>query len=194
MKLAITMFALAVMLPAADCSLELRGSSTQHGFVDPVCVLTPHLVAEGYFVHDRGANEGNLGFGWQLNPKPKPTWILTPMLYGVWGKEGGERGIKTGAIIGGQKGNYKLAGFVARYQRLHGVVKNYLVVDQLEATRVVSKHWEAGVSSGIFWQDHAYNQQYGPLAKLNDHIGYTSVSYRFGVRELRVSRVFAKQN
>jgi len=188
MKTLVMLFALAACLPAADCTLELRGSSTQYRYADVLCIGTNNLVLDAYYIGNPGANETNIGLGYQLKPKPSVTFI--PVLYVTGGKEKGQRGAKLALILGWEKGEYKASGYLARYQRVAGTAANYLVLDTFDATRVLSKHWEAGASFGFLQQTGKWNPQYGPLAKLNDKLGYTSVSYRFGVRELRVSRVF----
>lgn len=188
MKLITMMFALAAMLPAADCTLELRGSSTQYRYADVLCAWTSNLVLDAYYIGTPGANEVNLGLGYQF--KPKPSLTLIPTLYAVGGKENDQRGGKIALILGWDKSDFKASGYLGWYQRLSGNVGNYLVLDTLDITRVASKHWEAGASFGLFKQGGPWNAQYGPVGKFNDKLGYTAVSYRFGEKELRVSRVF----
>jgi hypothetical protein len=130
------MFALAAVLPAADCTLELRGSSIAYRYTDVLCNLTPHWVAEGYYIGAPGANEANIGFGYQIKPKPSLTFI--PVVYATGGKENGQRGGKLALIFGWEKGKYKTAGYLARYQRFAGVG------DQLHGIRYARRH-----SSGI---------------------------------------------
>jgi hypothetical protein len=189
MKTLIALTVLATSLVAADCTLELRGSNTTYRYADALCGLSRHWVTEASLVGTEGANELSTGLGYQF--KPIVSLTLIPVLYGVIDKEGNQRGAKVGLIVGFEKNKYKASGYLARYQRIAGTVANYFVLDTLDVTRSVSKHWEAGTSLGFLRQTGKWNPQYGGMVKLNDKAGYTAVSYRFGIRELRVSRVFA---
>jgi hypothetical protein len=188
MKTFIAILALLGTLEAEDCNIELRGSSTEYRYADAACTLKNGFILDGYYIGVPKNNEISLGFGYQW--KPIPALSLTPLLYGVVGKEKNQRGVKFGLMGSFTKSQYTVAGYLAKYQILKGTTTNYLVLDTLDVTRTVSKHWEIGTSTGLFLQDNKWNPQYGGVTKLNDKAGYTAISYRFGVREFRISRSF----
>ena len=73
---------------------------------------------------------------------------------------------------------------------MSGAVDDYQVMDALDLTRTLGTRLEVGIESGFFHAEGDWNQQTGPLLKVNDSHGAWAVSYRFGSEnEFRVGRV-----
>ncbi len=166
---------------------EVRLADTKYRFVDWNYTWGNGAVVDLFYVGVPGSNEVNLGGGYAIKRGPV---ILTPLVYFVAGKEGGERGIKVALLVSFEKSGWKLLSFVGDYIPVSGSVGAYQVLDTLDLTRTIGSRWEAGVQSGFFRADGSWNTQIGPVVKLNDHRGAWAVSYRFGSQnELRLGRV-----
>jgi hypothetical protein len=97
--------------------------------------------------------------------------------------------VKFAVLVALEKDGWKLNGFLAHFAPFTGDFARYQVLDTLDFTRVTLKRWEIGISNGFFHSAGTWNPQAGPLVKLNDHLGYWAVSYRFGPqREFRATR------
>lgn len=183
------LFSLLCRQALAQHYLEVRGASTEYRYFDWNYTFPNSAVVDAFYVGVPGSNEFNLGGGYSL--KPFPSLTVTPLVYAVIGMEGGQRGIKLAVLVALDKQGWRLNGFVGQYIRLSGDVGNYQVLDTLDASRVIGRRWEIGMSNGFFHADGEWNPQVGPLLKLNDRFGSWSVSYRFGPQnELRAGRTF----
>ncbi len=167
--------------------VEVRLADTKYRYVDWNHTWASGAVVDLFYVGVPGSNEFNVGGGFAIK---RGSVVLTPLLYAVVGKEGGERGIKVALLASYEKGGWKLLSFVADYIPVSGSVSSYQVLDTLDLTRTIGARWEAGVQAGFFRADQSWNTQIGPVVKLNDRKGAWAVSYRFGSQnELRVGRV-----
>ena len=173
---------------SAQHYFEARGADTKYRYLDWNHTFSKAAVVDCFYVGVPGSNEFNLGGGYGL--KPRPSLTVTPLAYAVVGKEGGQRGVKLAVLLTLDKEGWRVNGFLGHYIPVSGGVARYQVLDTLDASRVIHKRWEIGISNGFFHSDRKWNPQVGPLAKLNDRLGSWGVSYRFGPqRELRGTRV-----
>jgi hypothetical protein len=171
----------------AQHMVEVRGADTEYRFVDWNYTSQRGLVADVFYVGVPDSNELNVGGGIALTRGPV---IVTPLLYAVVGKEGGQRGVKIAVLVMVDRRGWKLTSFLGHYAALSGDVDSYLVLDTLDVTRALGKGWELGAQAGFFRTAGEWNQQIGPLIRHNDRHGAWAMSYRFGPqRELRVGRV-----
>lgn len=169
--------------------LEFRGADTKYRYVDCSYTSRQGAVFDAFYVGVPGSNELNLGGGYAIT---RGHLVLTPLVYAVIGREGGQRGVKIALLASYEHRGWKLLSFVGDYLRVSGAVSSYQVLDTLDVTRTVVGRWEAGIQSGFFHADDAWGPQVGPLVRLNDRLGAWAASYRFGPqREFRVARVLA---
>jgi hypothetical protein len=167
---------------------EVRGAQTKYRYFDWNYTFGNSLIVDAFYVGVPGSNEFNFGGGYGF--KPTKTLMLAPLAYAVIGKEAGQRGVKIAFLAAFEKGGWKVNSFLGHFARIAGDVNSYQVLDTLDASRVFLKRYEAGISNGFFHADGKWNPQVGPLFKLNDRLGFTAVSMRFGPQnELRVTRV-----
>jgi hypothetical protein len=172
----------------AQNMFELRGADTKYRYFDWNYTFPNALIIDLFYVGVPGSNEFNLGGGYGFRIGRELT--VAPLAYAVLGKEGSQRGVKIAVLIAFEKKGWKLNSFLGHFAPVSGQVSRYQVLDTLDLTRAIGKHWEAGISNGFFHAGGKWNPQVGPLGKLNDRWGYTAVSYRFGPdNEFRVSRV-----
>lgn len=186
-----TGLALAFALGAAGVAhaqhvIEVRGADTEYRFLDWNYTSTHGLVADVFYVGVPGSNEFNIGGGYSLT---RGAVIVTPLVYGVVGKENGQRGVKLALLVMADAHGWKLTSFLGHYVSVSGDVDDYQVLDTLDVTRALGKGWEFGAQAGFFRTGGEWNQQIGPLVKHNDRHGAWAVSFRFGPeREFRVGR------
>ena len=167
---------------------EFRGADTKYRYIDWNFSFPNSAIIDLFYIGVPGSNEFNLGGGYGFKITPELT--VSPLLYAVLGKEGSQRGVKLAVLVALEKGGWKLNGFLAHFAPFTGEVSRYQVLDTLDFTRVTLMRWEVGISNGFFHAGGNWNPQVGPLAKLNDRLGYWAVSYRFGPqREFRATRV-----
>ena len=172
---------------AAQVVAEARLADTRYRFVDVSFTRKNGVVFDGFYVGVPGSNELNVGGGYAFK---RNALTLTPLVYAVAGKEGGERGIKTALLAAYEKDGWKLGSFLAAFVRTSGSTGSYQVLDTADLTRPLGKRWELGLQAGFFRAGGAWNAQVGPLLKLNDARGAWALSYRFGQpKELRAGRV-----
>lgn len=172
----------------AQLLVEVRLADTEYRFLDVSFTAKNGVVLDGFYVGAPGSNELNLGGGYALK---RGALTLTPLLYGVIGKEDDQRGVKAALLASFEKNGWKALAFGGAYFRTEGAVDDYQLLDTADVTRVIAKRWELGVQSGFFRSGGSWNTQIGPLVKLNDSRGAWAVSYRFGNEdEFRVGRVW----
>jgi hypothetical protein len=173
---------------AGQVVAEVRLADTRYRFVDVSFTRTNGVVFDGFYVGVPGSNELNVGGGYAFK---RNALTLTPLLYAVIGKEGGERGVKAALLTAYERDGWKFGSFLAAFLRTSGSTDSYQVLDTADLTRTLGKRWELGLQSGFFRSGGAWNTQVGPLLKLNDSRGAWAASYRFGQqREFRGGRVF----
>ena len=166
---------------------EVRLADTRYRFADVSFTRTNGVVFDGFYVGVPGSNELNVGGGYTFK---RNALTLTPLIYAVVGKEGGERGVKTALLTAYERDGWKFGSFLGAFVRTSGSTDSYQVLDTADLTRTLGKWWELGVQAGFFRSGGAWNTQVGPLLKLNDSRGAWAASYRFGQqKEFRVGRV-----
>jgi hypothetical protein len=171
----------------AQTLVEVRGADTKYRYADASYTWDNGVVADVFYVGVPGSNELNAGGGIALK---HGALVVTPLAYAVFGKEGGQRGLKLALLVAFDEGGWKLVSFLGRYVPVSGAVPGYTVLDTLDVTRTLGRRWEAGLQAGFFQVDEAWNPQVGPVVKLNDAHGAWAVSYRFGPsNEFRACRV-----
>lgn len=183
-----TALLLGVRDVAGQVVAEVRLADTRYRFVDVNFTGKNGVVFDGLYVGVPGSNELNVGGGYAFK---RSALTLTPLVYAVIGKEGGERGVKTALLTAYERDGWKFGSFLGAFVRTSGSTDSYQVLDTADLTRTLSGRWELGLQAGFFRSGGAWNTQVGPLLKLNDARGAWAASYRFGQqREFRVGRVF----
>lgn len=172
---------------SAQALAEVRVADTRYRFADVSYSWKNGVVFDGFYVGVPGSNELNVGGGYAIKRGP---FTITPLVYAVAGKEGGQRGVKTALLAGFDRDGWKFLGFGGAFIRTAGSTGNYQVLDTADLTHTFATRWELGVQGGFFHTSGAWNTQIGPLLKFNDAHGTWAVSYRFGnEKEFRVGRV-----
>ena len=172
---------------AAQHLIEVRGADTKYRYLDWNYTWGNGTVVDAFYVGVPGSNELNVGGGHVLS---RGHLAVTPLVYAVIGREQGQRGVKVALLVSFDHRGWKLVSFVGHYISLSGAVDSYQVMDALDLTRLVGSRLELGVESSFFRTGGDWNQQTGPLLRVNDHHGAWSASYRFGsANEFRIGRV-----
>ena len=186
---------LLVLLPllapaaAAQTVVELRGATTEYRFVDLNHTFKNGVFLDLLYLGSETSNELYAGGGWSWKPSQGVT--LTPIVYGVFGKEGDEKGVALCASVFVDRGGWRVLGFGGQFLRASGDVPDYTFLDSLDVTRVIAKRWELGVSGGFLKSGDAWNELIGGTLKFNDRLGATAVAVRGGyTTELRLIRTF----
>lgn len=187
MRLLIGGLVLSACSLSAQTIVEARVANSHYRFLDVSYNAKSGAVLDGFYVGVPGSNELNLGGGYTFKQK---ALSLTPLLYAVAGKEGGERGVKVAVLAAVDSNGWKLNAFAGAFLRVSGSTDSYQVLDTLDLTRALTQKWELGVQSGFFHAAGDWNMQVGPLLKLNDARGAWAASYRWGhPKEFRIGRV-----
>jgi hypothetical protein len=172
---------------AGQVVAEVRLADTRYRFVDVSFSQKNGAVFDCFYVGVPGSNELNAGGGYAFK---RNALTVTPLVYAVIGKEGGERGVKTALLTAYEKDGWKFGSFLGAFVRSSGATDSYQVLDTADLTRTLGRGWELGLQAGFFRLGGAWNVQVGPLLKLNDARGAWAVSYRFGQpKEFRLGRV-----
>jgi hypothetical protein len=170
----------------AQTIAEVRVADTKYRYVDVNHTWGNGAFLDIFYVGAPGANELNMGLGRTFKLGPL---ALTPAVYAVVGKEGGQRGVTVAVLASGEKDGWKLLAYIGHFTRVSGDVASYDVTDTMDVTHSVGKRVDIGVQWGYLRVGDEWNHQVGPLMKINDSHGNWAASYRFGVREFRVARV-----
>lgn len=172
---------------AAQNLVEIRLADTKYRYADWNYTFKNAAVIDAFYVGVPGSNEFNLGGGYAFK---QGSFVLTPLVYVVFGKEDSQAGVKIALLASFERRGWKLLAFVGDYVPVSGGVDAYQVLDTLDVTRTFAGRWEAGIQAGFFRQEGAWTTQVGPLVKRNDRLGAWAASYRFGDQnEFRVGRV-----
>lgn len=190
LALVVAWMSAAATVASGQHVIELRGApDSEYRFVDWSYAFPNGVVTDVFYVGVPGSNEFNVGGGYAIK---RGAVVITPLVYFVVGKEGGQRGVKAALLVQVDSHGWKLGSFLGHFARSSGEVGNYQVLDTLDVTRVVKKRWEVGLQAGFCRMGGNWNPQVGPLVKLDDKHGAWAASYRFGPqREFRVGRVIA---
>jgi hypothetical protein len=183
---------LSLLLPGAleaQTVVELRGATTEYRFVDLNRTFESGLFLDLLYLGSEVSNELYAGAGWSWKPAQGVT--LTPVFYGVAGKEGHQRGIALCGSVFVDKGGWRVLGFGGRFLRISGDVPAYTFLDSLDVTRLLAGKWELGASAGFLRTGGVWNELVGGTLKLNDKRGQTALALRGGsTTELRLIRTF----
>jgi hypothetical protein len=167
---------------------EVRGANTRYRYFDWNYTFANSVIVDAFYVGVPGSNEFNFGGGYGFKPAKELT--LAPLAYAVVAKEAGQRGIKIALLVVFEKQGWKVNSFLGHFARISGDAGRYQVLDTLDVSKVIRNRFEIGISNGFFHAGGKWNPQIGPLFKLNDRLGSTAVSMRFGPQnELRFTRV-----
>jgi hypothetical protein len=184
--LAVAVWLCAQPPAAAQHLVEVRGADTEYRYADWSYAWKRGPVLDVFYVGAPGSNEFNLGGGYAIR---RGRLGLTPLVYGVAGREASQRGVKVALLVAFERDRWKVLAFLGQYIPVSGDVGSYQVLDTLDVTRAMGR-WEAGVQSGFFHAGSEWNVQVGPVLKRNDRLGAWAASYRFGQQpEFRVGRV-----
>jgi hypothetical protein len=184
-----TALLLCAVPAAAQTVFEGRyGFETEYRFVSLSHTFEAGPYLEALYVGVPGQNELYLGAGYQL--RPTQGVALTPVVYGVFGKENDQAGVTLGGLLSVDRGGFKVLAFAGHFFRVEGEVDDYTFVDALDLTRALGR-WELGVSTGMFATGGDSSWIVGPTVKRNDSRGAWAAAARFGDdTEYRVLRVF----
>src|SRR5207244_1134366 len=80
---------------AGQVVAEVRAANTRYRFVDVSFTRKNGVVFDCFYVGVPGSNELNVGGGYAFK---RNALTLTPLVYAVVAKEGGERGVKTALL------------------------------------------------------------------------------------------------
>jgi hypothetical protein len=161
----------------AQSEIELRAATRGYRFVDASHEFPSGIVFDALYVGVSDVHAYHLGVGYELGSDS--TWSVTPIVYGVLGTPGGQRGVTFGVFADLHHGSWRVAGFAGRYVRTGGTVPGYTFVDALDLTRVIGS-WEVGVSVDSYQIEGSPTWLVGPTLKRNDGVGAWAVSWRTG--------------
>ena len=88
---------------------EVRFANTRYRFADVSFTRKNGVVFDGFYVGVPGSNELNVGGGYAFK---RNALTLTPLIYAVIGKEGGERGVKTALLAAYETDGWKFGSFL----------------------------------------------------------------------------------
>ena len=171
--------------------VELRAAHSADGFYRYLeySRVFPHgLVLDALYLGVPGQNELYVGGGYQLEAT---SLTVTPLVYGVVGKENGERGVALGVFVLGTVREWSVYSFLGYFEPLAGAVPRYLFLDSLDVSRKLGR-WELGVSTGVFHAGGDWSVLAGPVIIRGDQRGAWRVSLRGGSTvEIRLARTLA---
>lgn len=175
---------------AAQDYVELRSAVSRAGGVYRYLgynhVFHNKVTLDAYYIGVPGQNEFYMGLGYQLQATKSLT--ITPLFYGVIGKEGSERGVAMGAVANGSVKALNVSGYICHFEPVGGSVARYTFLDSLDISKK-AKQWEVGGSTGFVHVDGNWNPLVGPVIIRNDERGSWKVHIRGGSTfEARLTR------
>lgn len=181
---------LAADQAAAQEYVELRSAVSRAGAVYRYLgynrVFHNKVTLDAYYIGVPGQDELYLGLGYQLQATKSLT--VTPLFYGVIGKERAERGLAMGAVVNGSVKALNVSGYVCHFEPMGGSVARYTFLDSLDISKKV-KQWEIGGSTGFVHADGNWNPLVGPVIIRSDERGSWKVHVRGGSTfEARLTR------
>jgi hypothetical protein len=136
-----------------------------------------------------GQNELYAGVGYAV--KATPTLTVTPLLYGVVGKENGQRGGALGLLVVGTVRRWSVYSFLGYFEPWAGSVPRYLFIDSLDVSRKLGRY-EVGASFGLFHAAGDWSGLAGPVLIRNDERGGWRLALRGGSAfEVRLARTLS---
>lgn len=171
-------------------NVELRSAVSRAGaiyrYLDYNHVFHNKVTLDAYYIGVPGQNEFYLGLGYQLQATKSLT--ITPLFYGVIGKEGAERGVAMGAAVNGSVKALNVSGYICHFEPVGGSVARYTFLDSLDISKKANQ-WEIGGSTGFFYAAGKWNPLVGPVIIRNDERGSWKVHIRGGSSlEARLTR------
>jgi hypothetical protein len=152
--------------------VELRaavnGDGDLYRYAEYTRFLSNGMVLDSVYIGVPGQNELYLGAGYGF--RFTPTLTLTPLLYGVVGKENDELGVALGVFLVGTAGPWSMYSFAGYFEPIDGDVPRYFFVDSADLTRRMGA-WELGVSTGHYVVSGDWSALVGGVAVHNDARG-----------------------
>ena len=109
-----------VPIAAGQHMVEVRGADTKYRYADWNYSFAKGAVDDVFYVGVPGSNEFNFGGGYAFK---QGGLVVTPLVYGVVGKEGGQRGVKLALLVSVDKGGWKLLSFLGDYIPVSGYAR-----------------------------------------------------------------------
>jgi hypothetical protein len=172
--------------------LELRLAHSDGGvyrYVEYARFLRSGPVVDALYLGVPGQNELYVGVGYPL--KATSALTVTPLVYGVVGKESDERGVALGLFVLGTVRRWNVYSFLGYFEPVAGDVPRYFFLDSLDLSHKLAR-WELGFSTGVFQSAGEWSTLFGPLVVRNDGRGAWRASLRGGSAfEVRLTRTLA---
>src|SRR5436309_5905014 len=121
---------------AAQVVAEVRVADTRYRFADVSFTGKNGVVVDCFYVGVPGSNELNAGGGYAFK---RNALTLTPLVYAVIGKEGGEHGVKTALLTAYERDGWKFGSFLGAFARTSGSTDSYQVLDTADLTRAMGR-------------------------------------------------------
>lgn len=152
--------------------VELRaavnGDGDLYRYAEYTRFLANGIVLDSVYIGVPGQNELYLGAGYGF--RLTPTLTLTPLLYGVAGKENDELGVTLGVFVAGTAGPWSVYTFAGYFEPIDGDVPRYFFVDSADVARRVGR-WELGLSTGHYVVSGDWTALVGGVVVHNDARG-----------------------
>ncbi|MFQ5825120.1 MAG: hypothetical protein ACE5JB_13795 [bacterium] len=181
----------AVAQNSPQIYIELRAADSETGFyryAEFNYAIRIGAVVDIVYFGVPGQNELYIGMGYQF--PVTATLTVTPLLYGVVGKENGERGVALGTFVLGTVREWSVYSFLGYFEPIEGNVPRYIFLDSLDLSRRI-KQWEVGASTGFFYSSGQWSYLVGPVIIRNDEWGAWRFCVRAGLTvEIRAARTF----
>jgi hypothetical protein len=161
----------------AQSEVELRAATGGYRFVDVSHTFPNHIVLDALHVGVSDVQEYHFGAGYEFGSDS--AWSVTPIVYGVLGTPGRQRGVTLGVFAEFRSGSWRALAFAGRFFPTGGTVPGYSFVDAFDLTRVMGP-WEVGASVDADQIGGSPAWLVGPTFKRNDGLGRWAVSWHTG--------------